>query len=376
MGGQLQLWLCRVRAGVAMRMQARCCNVQAFLRTAAVVAWHWRHCLQVCGLKWSPCGQQLASGGNDNALCIWDSQFRLVHKLNAHQVGAQRTCGRAPAAALCWPAGLSLAAASVRYALCRGATSASSPSAAHHHTMAAVATLVRPTPGTWCTRPAGRCQGCGLVPLPEQPGGHWRRHSGPVHQVLEHAHRRVPQQHRHGLTSGCALQGGLLLSCTALAAAVCTLAGAHAPAQVCALQWNRHEREILSSHGYSKNQLCLWKYPSLAKVGELTGHQGRALHMATSPDGSTVVSAGARLAQPSRRRAAEPMTQRAHCGCVLVRVRAPEAPPARAGADETLRFWRVFGEPALAKDEKAGLLAGGGGMLAGGAPLGGLRSIR
>eukprot|EP00983_Pelagomonas_calceolata_P020776 652968-Pelagomonas_calceolata.AAC.4 len=46
-----------------------------------------------------------------------------------------------------------------------------------------------------------------------------------------------------------------------------------------------------------------------------------------------------------------------------------------AGADETLRFWRVFGEPPLAKDEKAGLLSGGGSLLAG-APLGGLRSIR
>jgi len=30
----------------------------------------------------------------------------------------------------------------------------------------------------------------------------------------------------------------------------------------------------------------------LSQVGELTGHQGRALHMATSPDGSSVVSAG------------------------------------------------------------------------------------
>ncbi len=37
--------------------------------------------------------------------------------------------------------------------------------------------------------------------------------------------------------------------------------------QVCNLQWSRHEREILSSHGFSKNQLCLWKYPSLVKVG-------------------------------------------------------------------------------------------------------------
>ncbi len=36
--------------------------------------------------------------------------------------------------------------------------------------------------------------------------------------------------------------------------------------QVCALEWNRHEREILSSHGFSQHQLSLWKYPSMAKV--------------------------------------------------------------------------------------------------------------
>ena len=49
---------------------------------------------------------------------------------------------------------------------------------------------------------------------------------------------------------------------------------------MCALQWNPHEREILSSHGFSQNQLCLWKYPSLAKVGEFRGHSARVLHMA------------------------------------------------------------------------------------------------
>lgn len=87
--------------------------------------------------------------------------------------------------------------------------------------------------------------------------------------------------------------------------------------QVCALQWNRHEREIVSSHGYSKNQLCVWKYPSLAKVGEMTGHTARALHMATSPDGSSVVT---------------------------------------AGADETLRFWRCFGEPTAKAADKAASL--------------------
>jgi len=30
------------------------------------------HTQEVCGLKWSPEGHQLASGGNENLLCIWD----------------------------------------------------------------------------------------------------------------------------------------------------------------------------------------------------------------------------------------------------------------------------------------------------------------
>jgi cell division cycle 20, cofactor of APC complex len=30
------------------------------------------HTQEVCGLKWSPDGSYLASGGNDNALLIWD----------------------------------------------------------------------------------------------------------------------------------------------------------------------------------------------------------------------------------------------------------------------------------------------------------------
>ena len=63
--------------------------------------------------------------------------------------------------------------------------------------------------------------------------------------------------------------------------------------QVCALQWSKHDKEIVSSHGYSHNQLILWKYPSMVKVSELTGHTSRVLHMAVSPDGGTVCSAAA-----------------------------------------------------------------------------------
>ncbi|PPD68001.1 hypothetical protein GOBAR_AA39061 [Gossypium barbadense] len=81
-------------------------------------------------------------------------------------------------------------------------------------------------------------------------------------------------------------------------------------AQISGLEWNRHHREILSSHGYStgedQNKLCLWKYPSMTKVGEFGNHEPRIINLCQSPDGVTVVS---------------------------------------AVADETLRFWDVFGPP-------------------------------
>eukprot|EP00762_Andalucia_godoyi_P005984 ANDGO_00113.mRNA.1 Anaphase-promoting complex subunit cdc20 len=80
--------------------------------------------------------------------------------------------------------------------------------------------------------------------------------------------------------------------------------------QVCAIMWNPHDRELVTSHGFSLNQLCVWKYPSLTKVAELTGHTSRVLHLALSPDGTTVVS---------------------------------------GAGDESLRFWKVFAAPEKSK---------------------------
>lgn len=73
--------------------------------------------------------------------------------------------------------------------------------------------------------------------------------------------------------------------------------------QVCAILWSKTYRELISSHGFSQNQLIVWKYPGMQKIIELTGHTSRVLHMAMSPDGAVVCS---------------------------------------AAGDETLRFWRVF----------------------------------
>jgi cell division cycle 20-like protein 1 (cofactor of APC complex) len=77
--------------------------------------------------------------------------------------------------------------------------------------------------------------------------------------------------------------------------------------QVCNLAWSKNSNEIVSTHGYSENQIVVWKYPSMTQVANLTGHTYRVLYLAMSPDGQHVVT--------------------------------------RAG-DETLRFWHLFSKPA------------------------------
>ena len=65
------------------------------------------------------------------------------------------------------------------------------------------------------------------------------------------------------------------------------------------------DRRFLSSlqHGYSQNQIIVWKYPSVLQLGRLTGHTFRVLYLAVSPDGESIVT---------------------------------------GAGDETLRFWNVF----------------------------------
>ena len=60
--------------------------------------------------------------------------------------------------------------------------------------------------------------------------------------------------------------------------------------QVCNLAWSKNSNELVSTHGYSQNQIVVWKYPSLTQVVSLTGHTYRVLYLARSPDGETVVT--------------------------------------------------------------------------------------
>lgn len=92
------------------------------------------------------------------------------------------------------------------------------------------------------------------------------------------------------------------------------LMSADAESQVTGIVWGSQERELVTAHGYSRNQLSLWRYPALVKVADLEGHDGRLLGLAQSPDGSHV------------------------CSC---------------SADETLRLWRIFSP--VGAEKKVGL---------------------
>uniref|UniRef100_A0A915EC26 Fizzy-related protein n=1 Tax=Ditylenchus dipsaci TaxID=166011 RepID=A0A915EC26_9BILA len=73
--------------------------------------------------------------------------------------------------------------------------------------------------------------------------------------------------------------------------------------QVCNVAWSKHSSELVSTHGYSYNQVILWKYPSMQPITKLSGHQFRVLYLAMSPCGESIVT---------------------------------------GAGDETLRFWHVF----------------------------------
>ncbi len=81
--------------------------------------------------------------------------------------------------------------------------------------------------------------------------------------------------------------------------------------QVCSLLFAKNVNELVSTHGYSLNEINIWKMPKMEMLETLTGHSYRVLYLAMSPDGTTIVT---------------------------------------GAGDETLRFWNVF--PKKEKEQK------------------------
>ena len=49
--------------------------------------------------------------------------------------------------------------------------------------------------------------------------------------------------------------------------------------QVYNLSWSHSSSEFVSTHGYSQNQIIIWRYPSLVQIAKLTGHTTRVLYL-------------------------------------------------------------------------------------------------
>lgn len=175
------------------------------------------HRQEVCGLKWSPDNQNLASGGNDNKLFIWNMHSTQPFQAYNEHIAAVK--------AIAW-----------------------SP---HHHGLLA--------------------SGGGTV---DRKIRFWNTLTGQPMQMVD------------------------------------------AGSQVCNLAWSKYSSELVSTHGYSQNQILVWKYPSLVQVAKLTGHQNRVLYLAISPDGDSIVT---------------------------------------GAGDETLRFWNVFTKTRPRKVSKSAL---------------------
>jgi cell division cycle 20, cofactor of APC complex len=202
-----------------------------------IVSKYKGHTQEVCGLAWNDDGSCLASGGNENFLCLWDAAMSNRNGNQRNSIGGNYH----------------------------------RPRQTLKQHKAAVKAL------DWCPFHRGLLASGGGTA--DRKINFWNSSSGALLNSVDTG------------------------------------------SQVCSIIWSKHQRELCSSHGYSENQLILWKYPNMIKMKELTGHTARVLNMDISPDGSSIVS---------------------------------------AGADETLRFWNIFDTPSTQSSSDFGELSIGG----------------
>ncbi|KAL0712923.1 hypothetical protein Bca4012_019901 [Brassica carinata] len=152
----------------------------------------------------------------------------------------------------------------------------------------------------------------------------WNQHSTqPVLRYCEHtaAVKAIAwSPHLHGLLAS---GGGTADRCIRFwnTTTNTSLSCVDTSSQVCNLAWSKNVNELVSTHGYSQNQIIVWKYPTMTKLATLTGHTFRVLYLAVSPDGQTIVT---------------------------------------GAGDETLRFWNVFPSPkSQSRESKIGPLSFG-----------------
>ena len=149
------------------------------------------HSQEVCGLKWSFDGSQLASGGNDNNLMIWNLHSTKPIMCNNSHLAAVK--------AIAW-------------------------SPHHHNILASGGGTADRTIRFWNT--------------------------STFENILKY----------------------------------------DTGSQVCNLVFSKTSNELISTHGFSLNQINIWKLPNLTKTATLIGHTFRVLYLGLSPNGQNIVT--------------------------------------------------------------------------------------
>ena len=158
-----------------------------------IVSTYVGHNQEVCGLKWNEEGTTLASGGNENFLCLWDAA--MSRRSDSSRVNNSNVRNQV------------------------------SPRLVLTQHQAAVKALA------WCPFHRGLLASGGGTA--DRTIKFWNTNSGTLLNSIDTG------------------------------------------SQVCSLLWSKHHRELCSSHGFSENQLILWKYPTMTKIQEFKGHTAR-----------------------------------------------------------------------------------------------------
>lgn len=197
------------------------------------------HTGRVGSLNWSSNGGVLASGARDGTVVVWDCRkSNLVESYKAH---GQEICG------LKWSEdGSYIASGGNDNKLVVYSTKGSKELAKFHEHKAAVKAI------GWCPNNPGTLA---------SGGGTADRH------IRFFSTQTLNQTH-------------------------CFDTGS----QVCNLVFSKVSNEMVSTHGYSLNQINVWSTKSnwedsyVENIATLTGHTYRVLYLANSPDGSSVLT--------------------------------------------------------------------------------------
>jgi cell division cycle 20-like protein 1 (cofactor of APC complex) len=202
------------------------------------------HKQEVCGLKWNTDTEQLASGGNDNKIFVWEK----MEERWLHRWGEQEGGHKAAVKAIAW-------SPHQRGLLASGGGTADRcikfwNTISTAQTMKGHNGLSIPADQLGLSLDFTQPSSTSILGSPSLPSTSDLNRNNNPHLIKSH----------------------------------------DTGSQVCNLLFSHRTSELVSTHGYSQHAINIWKYPSMTPVVSLTGHTYRVLYLAMSPDGSVIVT--------------------------------------------------------------------------------------